>query len=520
MKRKILLAAGVGFFVALAGLAVNTLTWRWKVEHRNKTVEICLDSLETAVICNNENYPLTQFLSEARSNGVSSLAIYEEAQDGTTSNSSFSYLPKNAELINITKGGYFSGELLNLAKTADLKPLYRPLNRAYESPEYVFQKLGAGIESEASIIAAGEESLGYQDKKEWYIPLINKKNLFLPVPEFTKQLGLIELARLVPEQVIRAHTVDIQEASRIPYNILTQRYLRAVRERGCRLLYIHMLPSQGIKGNLEMLKELSTRLIQNGFILGKTTPPFSDFNNFSSPSRRVILWFRSLAALLIAIAIPVMALRTGLRLASNGTKIILAFLTITSVTLTGALMIGSLLSNREFMLGLETIHGIKAAMILPVIGTVFLVFSRDTLRRFLAKPMTNIEFLGLCAILAFLAVLLIRSGNYNLFTPEFEINLRDFLDRFLGVRPRFKEFLIGHPVLLTGLYLYTKQKKGQIAIIIGSIGQISIINTFLHSHVPLSISFLRTFHGLWIGIIMGALSIKTLSILEKRTRPV
>jgi hypothetical protein len=39
--------------------------------------------------------------------------------------------------------------------------------------------------------------------------------------------------------------------------------------------------------------------------------------------------------------------------------------------------------------------------------------------------------------------------------------------------------------------------------VLAAMGQISLVNTFCHLHTPLSVSFLRLFHGLWIGALVG-----------------
>ena len=84
--------------------------------------------------------------------------------------------------------------------------------------------------------------------------------------------------------------------------------------------------------------------------------------------------------------------------------------------------------------------------------------------------------------------------------------MRQLLDRILGVRPRTKEFLIGHPLMLILLYFGYELKLFPL-VMVGTIGQVSIINTYAHIHTPLNISFLRTFHGLWIGILIGIIAI-------------
>ena len=60
-------------------------------------------------------------------------------------------------------------------------------------------------------------------------------------------------------------------------------------------------------------------------------------------------------------------------------------------------------------------------------------------------------------------------------------------DRLMGVRPRTKEFLLGHPFMLAVLYYGFDLRKSAV-LLFGLIGQISLINTYAHIHTPLLIS--------------------------------
>jgi len=77
------------------------------------------------------------------------------------------------------------------------------------------------------------------------------------------------------------------------------------------------------------------------------------------------------------------------------------------------------------------------------------------------------------------------------------------LDNLLGVRPRTKEFLLGHPLLLLLFYLGFRDNRFQPLLLAGVIGQVSLVNTYAHIHTPLLVSLLRSFNGLWLGIIGG-----------------
>jgi hypothetical protein len=41
--------------------------------------------------------------------------------------------------------------------------------------------------------------------------------------------------------------------------------------------------------------------------------------------------------------------------------------------------------------------------------------------------------------------------------------------------------------------------------IVGSIGQVSMVNSFCHLHTPLLMTVTRTFNGLWLGVLFGLL---------------
>ena len=87
--------------------------------------------------------------------------------------------------------------------------------------------------------------------------------------------------------------------------------------------------------------------------------------------------------------------------------------------------------------------------------------------------------------------------------------MRSLLETILIARPRTKEFLIGHPALMLAVVLALRDRRTwlPLAALIGAIGQISLLNTFCHFHIPLYLSLLRSVHGVWIGAIIGVLVI-------------
>jgi membrane protein DedA with SNARE-associated domain len=81
------------------------------------------------------------------------------------------------------------------------------------------------------------------------------------------------------------------------------------------------------------------------------------------------------------------------------------------------------------------------------------------------------------------------------------------MDNILGVRPRTKEFALGHPLMLLLCYLGYRNNRFLPILLLGAIGQVSLVNTFAHIHTPLLVSALRTVNGLWLGIIIGLILI-------------
>jgi hypothetical protein len=108
--------------------------------------------------------------------------------------------------------------------------------------------------------------------------------------------------------------------------------------------------------------------------------------------------------------------------------------------------------------------------------------------------------------LAGLALLVLRSGNEGgLGVSSAELQFRSLLDRIFGVRPRTKEVLIGHPLLILGLMRAALGKRAGawVLLALGVVGQVSLVNTFSHLHTPVLISLARTLHGLWFGAVIG-----------------
>jgi hypothetical protein len=194
------------------------------------------------------------------------------------------------------------------------------------------------------------------------------------------------------------------------------------------------------------------------------------------------------------------------------------------MSLGGAVFVVGLLSDRDFMMRTYQFMGIKAAHVLPLIGLA-LVLGLDFLagpqpwqeqwdrlkersKRLLDQPLITWQVLvGLVAAGAILFLLLRTGNDPGVGVSSLELRLRGLLDRILLVRPRTKEFLVGHPFLFLAFALAPKLSRRALValLLVGFIGQVSLVNTFCHIHTPLHVSILRILNGLWVGLVFGAL---------------
>lgn len=242
---------------------------------------------------------------------------------------------------------------------------------------------------------------------------------------------------------------------------------------------------------------------------------------------------RRLVALLAALVFPTLAClrrdllgsESGLTVVSRGAaarQAVNGIFFASLVTFLGIAHVVGLLASRPFLLKANQFLGIKAAHALPLllIGALAIVrlprldrswadewtSLRDRTRHFFAEP-TRVGQL-LLAVLALLAFALIvaRTGNEpGVGVSGIELRFRSLLDRVLPVRPRTKEFLIGHPAFVLAIALAWRGKRhfALPLFVVGVIGQVSLLNTFCHIHTPLLLSFIRDVTGLVLGTLIG-----------------
>ena len=199
------------------------------------------------------------------------------------------------------------------------------------------------------------------------------------------------------------------------------------------------------------------------------------------------------------------------------------------VALLGALTVVGLMSSPLTMEEVEPFRGVKLVLGAPPLLALALYLFTDrfnsgvrSAREAFTAPIRVYQLLLAVAVLGISALVLMRSGNTSDIAPSsFELALRHHLTEILSVRPRFKEFVIGFPLLmlLPALRIVDRRNVGILLSLGIGVGIGDVIDTFSHLHTPLLVSLLRVFNGLVVGVIIGAIAIALYRAFDRRRRP-
>lgn len=198
------------------------------------------------------------------------------------------------------------------------------------------------------------------------------------------------------------------------------------------------------------------------------------------------------------------------------------FIVATLISLSAVPLVFGLLNNITYSLVLEQFRGVSALHFGPIILVAIYVFFYSgnnaegvlvKFRKLLSQPITVLWIIIAAVLGAVGFYYLSRTGNAGQ-VSSIELLIRGWLESTFGVRPRFKEFMLGHPPLLLGLFLALRYRAAWLLVIVGSIGQLTMVSTFTHIHTPLYISIVRTLLGLGAGLVIGCLLIAVWLVLE------
>lgn len=202
------------------------------------------------------------------------------------------------------------------------------------------------------------------------------------------------------------------------------------------------------------------------------------------------------------------------------------------ISFIGALSIAAIMADSKYMLKIDYFRGVKVSFVLPLVFYflyyIIKVYNAKNWNDFIEriKEFLNIDIkvwhLVAIAIAGIIGIIYIsRTGNEPIVKPtELELKFRDFLEHSLIARPRTKEFLIGDPAIIFGVYAAFKRSKAWTFImgIFASIAMLSIVNTFSHIESVLTIAIERTVIGWVLGALIGMIGVFILNKVLKNIK--
>ncbi|HHX50226.1 MAG TPA: hypothetical protein GX711_02165, partial [Clostridia bacterium] len=444
-----------------------------------------------------------------------------------------------------------------LAREAGLNILLQVQSWPQASPEKVGELFSHLRQEEGLAALLFNDGIlpGYPDSLPVLVESVRQLDVPVGIIEFFPQAGLESLVQSLGKRAVRLHAISDKEmAGKMTPGRGVERFTLAAAERNNRILLARFFfkPEIGdlLTYNLDYMGSLGSALRNQGFTFGPAVPygsfPVSRLLlflmglgviaggvflcNWLMPARwaltlgvlGVLGWLvilaigrvdggRLLMAMGAVMIYPTLSVASGLRKEGVGPGRSIYLLVRTSLfSLIGAVLLVGLLADVGFMLKIEQFRGVKAAHVLPLILLVIILLVREEGKNWLKNVVEwfqariSVGWALLASVLALaLVVYVMRTGNEAAVVSGLELEIRSWLDRILLVRPRTKEFLIGHPLLVLSFYLGYRHRYLPLALL-GAIGQVSLVNTFAHVHTPLGVSFFRAFNGLWLGLLLGA----------------
>ncbi|WP_163969566.1 DUF5693 family protein [Oceanobacillus halotolerans] len=417
-------------------------------------------------------------------------------------------------------------------------------------------------ENGSKILFSGMEVIGHSDTGKvttWAEELHGIGYQFYTI-EFMNQKGLTTIANTTNYDVVRLHSINLNNDT---FEENVDRITRAVKERNIRSIFLHLEktePKASIEGAAEFIRTVQIEM-PNQFTIG-TAKPFQPIDvpvwiqlvllsagilftylgtNYMTTSTKLssaVLIFMGLVAiaylftqqlillqgfaLIIAVVTPVLAIVASTNHHINTViQITKQYVKAIGISIVGIMIVVGLLNGNAFLTGFEQFRGVKVVYSLPIVLLALYLLWRQglalangkVLKRYMNMPIRywHLAVIFIAGLIGYYYIS--RTGNAGM-VSELEIIVRQKLEEYLYVRPRTKEFLIGFPLYMLGLYLIPiKNIWGKLLLILGSIGFLSIVNTFTHLHIPLYISILRTVYSLIIGYIIGLILIYLYNVI-------
>jgi len=153
------------------------------------------------------------------------------------------------------------------------------------------------------------------------------------------------------------------------------------------------------------------------------------------------------------------------------------------------------------------ISAVKLMFLLPMIiwPVQYFMHLKGDLKVLLQKNINVMIYSLLTFLFILVSFIVLRTGNYYLSVSSVELDLRQYLESFFYIRPRFKEiifysFLL---VLFIGYGVQIIRKNFFLVYLLSLIGVTTTVNSFLHIHTLSYYSIIRSLTGIGMGFIIG-----------------
>jgi len=457
-------------------------------------------------------------------------------------------------------------EQLSIAKAAKLQVIGRFANSPAFGQRAITETIEWMKESGVDVfMPLGDQVLGRKELTKFTAEKLKLSKIPYSSPEFTKLGGDAEMVGSHPDNVIRLHSATAAERDKISFDATLDRFRKAARERNIRILLLRPTSQSSAMPFSEFSRLVGT-VTEEIKKDGLSVAPAHTFLAYQAPrvyglllglagAVLLIATFRSLpfgriwqimlglgalalgglsatgsGLLYMALAVAIAAPCAGYLLAepnaedqATGAGVLFwRVLIISLASLAAALFVAAAMTGTNFMVKAEEFRGIKASVGLPIALVAVYFWTRLTdWRAGLLQPITwGTAGLG-GAVGVVIMMLLARTGNDSgAEASGLELAFRSTLDNIMYVRPRTKEFLLGHPVLWValGMYGYKLREGGWLRddprfrawiillLAVGAIGQTGIVNTLCHGHIPVQLSVARVLIGWALGSILGVLA--------------
>ncbi|MFO8080891.1 MAG: DUF5693 family protein [Armatimonadota bacterium] len=329
-------------------------------------------------------------------------------------------------------GAGYPRAALEAAERAGLSVVARPSSAGVRTSQAVQRVIEQAADTGADVIVfSGDAIVGFPRLVETAAATMQAHELTFGMIEMSPQRGAAALSTQLDHQVVRVHSITAEEMATYPVGRAVERFVRAARERGVRLLYLRLLPGgpEGlVEGNAMYLAHVREGLREVGLTLGVPAPA----QPFSAPPWHLAIvtlgvcggflwllqalfglpgrWYwpiagvvvlvgaggmfvaagllRDVAALAAAIIFPTIAVAwcaRGLTAGAEGPRnigavmprLLGAFLAVSGITLFGGLLVVGLLGDSAYLVKVEQFRGVKLAHLLPIVAVAAVWLARS-----------------------------------------------------------------------------------------------------------------------------------------------